>query len=122
MTRISCVLKNEGEKRFYEETKGKRLTTGAIYGLDVCQRRPLFATCGTDRSVRVWNYATRHLEMMKKFPEEAYALSFHPGGLQMLVGFSDRLRLMLLMHNDIKSAHVGVTGGLFSRLKNFCEI
>lgn len=79
--------------------------TGSIFGLGVCHRRPLFATCGTDRTVRIWNYATRTLEMMKKFAEEALCLSFHPNGLMILVGFSDRLRLMYLMHNDIKSSH-----------------
>ena len=79
--------------------------TGSVFGLGVCHRRPLFATCGTDRTVRVWNYSTRSLEMMKKFAEEALCLSFHPTGLMILVGFSDRLRLMYLMHNDIKSSH-----------------
>lgn len=28
----------------------------AITGLDVCQRKPWFATCGSDRTVRIWNY------------------------------------------------------------------
>ena len=29
---------------------------GVITGMDVCIRKPLIATCGLDRSVRIWNY------------------------------------------------------------------
>ena len=29
---------------------------GIITGMDVCIRKPLIATCGLDRSVRIWNY------------------------------------------------------------------
>lgn len=32
---------------------------GAITGLDVCIRKPLIATCGLDKSVRLWNYQVR---------------------------------------------------------------
>ena len=31
---------------------------GQITGLDVCHRKPLVATCGLDRSVRIWNFET----------------------------------------------------------------
>ena len=27
-----------------------------VTGLDTCVRKPLVATCGTDKSVRIWNY------------------------------------------------------------------
>ena len=30
----------------------------AINGVDVCIRKPLVATCSTDKSVRVWNFET----------------------------------------------------------------
>lgn len=29
---------------------------GAVTGVDVCIRKPLIATCSTDRSIRVWNF------------------------------------------------------------------
>ena len=31
---------------------------GAVTGVDVCIRKPLIATCSTDRSVRIWNFET----------------------------------------------------------------
>ena len=40
--------------------------TGAhITGLDVCLRKPLVATCGLDRSVRVWNYLDKSTDQCK---------------------------------------------------------
>lgn len=32
---------------------------GQILGLDTCIRKPLIATCATDRSVRIWNFESK---------------------------------------------------------------
>jgi WD40 repeat protein/phage terminase small subunit len=73
-----------------------------IVGLDTCLRKPLVATCSADRSVRVWNYMDRNIDIHKTFPEEAFSVAFHPSGLHVLVGFSDKLRLMNLLIDDIR--------------------
>jgi WD40 repeat protein len=31
---------------------------GSITGIDVCIRKPLIATCSSDRSIRIWNFET----------------------------------------------------------------
>ena len=36
------------------------------------------------------------------FTEECYSISFHPSGLHVLCGFSDKLRLMNLLMDDIR--------------------
>ena len=74
-----------------------------ITGMDVCVRKPLVVTCGIDKSVRVWNYIENTLELMKYFPEEPYSVAIHPSGLTILVGFNDKLRLMNLLIEDIRS-------------------
>ncbi|XP_059839968.1 cilia- and flagella-associated protein 57 isoform X2 [Hypanus sabinus] len=74
-----------------------------ITGLDVCIRKPLVVTSSIDRSVRLWNYETNGLELYKEFQEEAYSVALHPFGLFILVGFSDKLRLMNLLIDDIRS-------------------
>ncbi|XP_022105499.1 cilia- and flagella-associated protein 57-like [Acanthaster planci] len=74
-----------------------------ITGLDVCCRKPLIATCSIDRTVRIWNYETTTLELHKEFQEEAYSIALHPSGLYVLVGFSDKLRLMNLLIDDIRT-------------------
>lgn len=44
-----------------------------------------------------------NLELYKEFAEEAYSIALHPSGLYVLVGFSDKLRLMNLLIDDIRS-------------------
>lgn len=46
---------------------------------------------------------TRTLELYKEFQEEAYSVALHPTGLFVLVGFSDKLRLMNLLMDDIRT-------------------
>ncbi|CAM9343742.1 unnamed protein product [Lampetra planeri] len=65
--------------------------------------KPLVATSSLDHSVRVWNYKTKVLELYKDFQEEVYSVSLHPTGLLVLAGFSNKLRLMSLLLDDIRS-------------------
>ncbi|CDS41242.1 WD repeat containing protein 65 [Echinococcus multilocularis] len=76
---------------------------GKIVGLDICSRKPLIATCSTDHTVRIWNFETTKLELYKEFAEEAYSIALHPLGHFVLVGFSDKLRLMNLLIDDIRT-------------------
>jgi WD40 repeat protein len=73
-----------------------------VTGLDTCVRKPLVVTCGLDRSVRVWNYLEKTTDLQKTFKEEAYCVAFHPSGLHIVVGFSDKLRLLNLLMDDIR--------------------
>ncbi|KAM9326708.1 cilia- and flagella-associated protein 57 [Gastrophryne carolinensis] len=77
--------------------------SSSITGLSICIRKPLIATCSVDHSVRIWNYENNTLELYKEFQEEAFSVSLHPSGLYVLVGFSDKLRLMNLLIDDIRS-------------------
>ena len=43
------------------------------------------------------------MELYKEFAEEAYSIALHPSGLYILVGFSDKLRLMNLLIDDIRT-------------------
>ncbi|XP_054836556.1 cilia- and flagella-associated protein 57 [Eublepharis macularius] len=79
------------------------LHSSSITGLDTCIRKPLVATCSLDKSVRIWNYENNSLDLYKEYQEEAYALSLHPSGLYVLVGFADKLRLMNLLIDDIRT-------------------
>lgn len=76
--------------------------TGAITGLDVCIRKPVVVTCGRDRSVRVWNYITKRAELITYFNETPHSVAFHPSGLYVLIGFTDKLRLCNILMDDIR--------------------
>ena len=75
---------------------------GLITGMDTCIRKPLIVTSSSDHSLRVWNYLDNTSELIKYFPEEAFSVAIHPSGLYILVGFSDKLRLMNLLIDDIR--------------------
>ncbi len=75
---------------------------GAITGLDVCTRKPLMITCGSDRSVRLWNYVERTLELVKYFQDEPLTVAFHPSGLHLLVGFADCLAFLNLLMDEMR--------------------
>lgn len=52
-----CVLQSDGDQ-IYFETLAQSFHNGQVLGLDVCIRKPLIATCSSDKSVRIWNYET----------------------------------------------------------------
>ncbi|ORX57709.1 WD repeat-containing protein 65 [Piromyces finnis] len=75
---------------------------GKIYSLDTCIRKPLLVTCGSDKSIRIWNYLENTNEITKFFNDDIYSVSLHPSGLNILAGFSDKLRLMNILIDDLK--------------------
>jgi len=90
------------DKQKHFEPLAVHFHAGQITGVDTCIRKPLVATCGLDKSVRIWNYQDKTLELNKIFNEEAHSLAFHPSGLHLLVGFSDKMRLMNVVMDDIR--------------------
>lgn len=65
---------------------------------NVTQKHIMLKTCYI-----VYHCCTRVLELYKQFQEEAYSVALHPTGLFILVGFSDKLRLMNLVIDDIRT-------------------
>ncbi|NXN29526.1 CFA57 protein, partial [Nycticryphes semicollaris] len=90
------------EKTAYFAYLNFPLHSASITGLDICIWKPILATCSLDRSVRIWNYKMNTLELCKEYREEAYTVSLHPTGLFCLVGFSDKLRFISLLFEDMR--------------------
>jgi hypothetical protein len=38
---------------------------GQVTGMEPAIRKPLLATCGLDKNIRIWNYVDRTLELFK---------------------------------------------------------
>ncbi|KAL0279051.1 UNVERIFIED_CONTAM: hypothetical protein PYX00_000691 [Menopon gallinae] len=77
--------------------------SGPVGGLATCIWKPIFMTCGAiDRTIRIWNYDTETIEMMKQYQEDIHGVSLHPTGLYAAVGFSDKLRFMTVMIDDLE--------------------
>jgi cilia- and flagella-associated protein 57 len=75
----------------------------SVHGVDICVRKPLIVTCAADRTIRVWNFYNRDCEIWKKFPEEPHSVAIHPNGLYLLSGFTDKLKMMHILNDDIKT-------------------
>lgn len=54
--------------------------SSGVAGLALCVRKPLVASCGTDCSVRLWNYNERGAELVRHFQDEALSCALHPSG------------------------------------------
>ena len=72
-----------------------------ITGLDSCVRRPWVVTSSNDKTVRIWNHRTNNMEYLKSFAEDVYSVAMHPSGFHVLIGFTDKLRLMNVVLGDL---------------------
>ncbi|XP_045769045.1 cilia- and flagella-associated protein 57 isoform X2 [Maniola jurtina] len=82
---------------------GPAMHYGRINSLSMCAWKPIFMTSGEeDKSIRVWNYMTDDVELIKLYQEEIHCVSLHPTGLFAIVGFSDKLRFMVVLIDDFE--------------------
>jgi len=85
---------------------GQPLHHGCINSLTMCAWKPVFMTCGEfDRSVRLWDFETESLIMLKQYNEDISSVALHPMGLFCLIGFTDKLRFMSILIDDLLPMH-----------------
>lgn len=102
-------LKLKKENIYQEHENQQELVSlefhqGPINGMDLCVRKPLIATCGSDKFIKVWNYEEKTLDINWSFSEEAQCISFHPSGFHLAAAFSDRLKLMNVCNHNTQSS------------------
>jgi len=72
-----------------------------VTGLDLCIRKTLIVTCSKDKTVRIWNYATRSLEIVHQVPEQALSVAFHPSGFHIIIGLDDKILMMNVLSKSL---------------------
>lgn len=72
-----------------------------ITGLDVCIRKQLVVTCSKDKSVKIWNYRTKNLELSHLLSEDPQAVAFHPSGFHVIVAVQDKIFLMNVLSKTL---------------------
>ncbi|KYN38346.1 WD repeat-containing protein 65 [Trachymyrmex septentrionalis] len=88
------------------EIMGQPLHHGPISGLSMCAWKPVFMTCGEfDHSVRLWDFETESLIMLKQYEEDIFSVALHPMGLFCLIGFTDKLRFMSILIDNLLPMH-----------------
>lgn len=58
-------------------------------------------TCSKDKTVNIWDYGSRTLEITQSFPEECLAVAFHPSGLHLLVASNDKIQMCNVLSKQI---------------------
>mmetsp|Transcript_108172 Transcript_108172/g.186736 ORF Transcript_108172/g.186736 Transcript_108172/m.186736 type:complete len:1368 (-) Transcript_108172:213-4316(-) len=72
-----------------------------VTAIDVCVQKSIVVTAALDKSVHVWNYLKKQLEVVKTFDEEALSVACHPTGLRVVIGFKYRMCMFNLLVNDL---------------------
>ncbi len=62
------------------------------------------------------------LDIYKEFQEESYSVALHPTGLFVLVGFSEKLRLMNILIDDIRPFREFLIRGCKEVIKLYCTL
>ncbi len=70
---------------------------GAITGMDLALWKPLLATTGMDKTLRLWNPTEKKMEAMHQFEEEATSMALHPSGLYAAVAFAEKVQILSLL-------------------------
>ena len=75
-----------------------------ITGMDVCIRKQLVVTCSKDKTIRIWNYATRTLEIVSGvLSDETLAVAFHPSGFHVICSLVDKISIYNVLGQEFSS-------------------
>lgn len=75
--------------------------TSEITGLDICIRKQLIVTSSNDKSIKIWNYANKTMEISYYTQDDPLAVAFHPSGFHLIVALKDKLNLMNVLSKSL---------------------
>lgn len=101
---IAQLFKPESLKIIYMDftTFGEPLHVDSIIACSVCAWKSIVMTASSDYTVRIWNYKTLKVELVKKYQLKISVLALHPSGIFVGIGFSDSLRFLQVQLDTLK--------------------
>lgn len=81
---------------------GESLHINGIISMSVCMWKSIIMTAAKDFTIRTWNYKSGQVELVRKYQTNINVVALHPSGVFVAVGFSDQLRLMEVLLDDLK--------------------
>lgn len=104
LIKVSLNLERPGEDSKYEYLVSS-FHSNTIFGLDLCVKKQIIATCSSDRTVRIWSYTNLNqyqLEICQVYTDEAYSVALHPSGFHLVAGFNEQIRLMNILDKSLE--------------------
>ncbi|KAL3668185.1 hypothetical protein V7S43_007046 [Phytophthora oleae] len=99
---MSAIDTEQEDRIEYREFIRHGHQVGPVVQVDVCVQRPVVVTCGTDKTIRVWNFELNHYELLHQCPEEPTTVAVHPSGFQLVVAFKERVRIYQLLQESLR--------------------
>lgn len=81
---------------------GEPLHIQNIISVSVCSWKTIAMTASTDHTIRIWNYETMKVELVKKYLIDIEVVALHPSGMFAAIGFTSVLRLVEIQLDDFK--------------------
>ena len=75
--------------------------TEEITGLDTCVRKQLIVTCSRDKTVKIWDYVHKTLEITQPLQEDALAVAFHPSGFHVIVTIQEKIIIFNVLSKSL---------------------
>jgi len=112
-------IKAKGEDEIQMEYLNGGSHSDKITGLDVAAQRQMCLTCSMDRSIRLWNLATKKCETTRVFQDTPIAVALHPFGFLCLAIFNDKIRFFNLMVGEIRTMkEIGLKNGTTAKFSH----
>jgi WD40 repeat protein len=99
---LGSVGMNEDLVPKFEDIVPHGVHVGGIVALDCCVQKPILITCGADKCARVWHYQQLKCMLVQRFSEEPTCCALHPSGMQVVIGFKERLRLYNVLMDGLR--------------------
>ncbi|XP_061387739.1 cilia- and flagella-associated protein 57 [Musca vetustissima] len=72
-----------------------------IVDISLCSWKPIIMTASRDQTVRIWNYETEKVELVRKFQVDVNIVELNSTGLIAAIGFSDQLRITQIFMEEL---------------------
>ena len=63
----------------------------------------MIVTCSKDKTIRIWNYNSKTLDICYTATEEALAVTMHPSGFHIVVALLDKILMMNILSKSLNS-------------------
>ncbi|KAM7345854.1 testes of unusual size isoform 1-T1 [Cochliomyia hominivorax] len=80
---------------------GASIHIGEIVDISLCSWKPIIMTASKDQTIRIWNYETEKVELIRKFQVNVNIVELNSTGLIAAIGFSDQLRITQIFMDEL---------------------